>query len=53
MNIAGLNLELHSLHEPKGRADLIMLLEEACAEMKRVNALLAKIIVNGKLPAEV
>lgn len=50
MNIAGLNLNLHSLHEPKSREDLILLLEEACAQMACINRLLAKIIVDGKLP---
>jgi len=49
MNIAGLKLELHNLHEPKSREDLILLLEEACAEFARMNALLAKIIESGRV----
>lgn len=49
MNIEGLKLELHNLHEPKSREDLIFLLEEACAEFTRINAMLAQIIESGRV----
>ncbi|MBQ4855481.1 hypothetical protein IMW82_12460 [Rhodanobacter sp. B2A1Ga4] len=49
MDTAGLKLNLHSLYAPKSREDLILLLEEACAEFAYINAHLAKIIESGKV----
>lgn len=52
MKIADMNLNLNSIHEPKSRQDLILLLDMACAEFEYINAYLAKITEAAKTALE-
>ncbi|WP_448098143.1 hypothetical protein [Luteibacter yeojuensis] len=41
MNINGLNLNLHNLETPRSRQEVIVMLEEACAQLVLMNECMA------------